>query len=427
MRNFFFCFIFTLLATCQAYSQDTAYTRKIINILSSEEFAGRGYVENGLEKSAKFIEQEYSNIGLLTFENSYRQNLSFGINTFPGSMELIIDNKKLQPGVDYLIDPTSPSCSGNYDVVTTLSVDLLDQKKLNKIIKKTKNKFLIIDDRAEVKHSKEDAKALSDLMNYLKYNPNSPSAGVIILTKNKLSWGPSPVVLSRPVFTVKTELLRDEVKNIEVKVESLFVPEFESSNLIGFIKGASVPDSFLVVTAHYDHLGKMGSDVYFPGANDNSSGVAMILNIAKYFAVNPPKYTLVFIALTGEEVGLLGAKYLTEHPVFKLEKIKFLVNFDLAGTGDEGIKVVNGSVFQNKFDLLLRMNQENSFLSSVQKRGEACNSDHCMFYMKGVPCFYIYTLGGSKAYHDIYDRSSNLPLTEFQAYMNLMIKFLRAL
>ena len=179
----------------------------------------------------------------------------------------------------------------------------------------------------------------------------------------------------------------------------------------------------IVVLAHYDHLGKMGRDTYFPGANDNASGVAMILNLAKYYSANKPEYTMVFVALGAEELGLLGAKAFTDNPPVDLKKIKFLVNFDLAGTGDEGIKVVNGSVFRNKFDLLTRINDEKKLLPKVDIRGPACNSDHCLFYQKGVPCFYIYTLGGIQAYHDVSDKSDTLPLTEFVDFCSLIIEF----
>ncbi|HEX3008824.1 MAG TPA: M28 family peptidase, partial [Bacteroidales bacterium] len=148
-----------------------------------------------------------------------------------------------------------------------------------------------------------------------------------------------------------------------------------------------------------------------------------MLNLAKHYAQNPPEYSIAFIALSAEEVGLLGAKEFTEHPLIKLKNIRFLVNFDLAGTGDEGIRVVNGSVFKSKFDLLTRLNTEGNLLPKIDIRGEACISDHCLFYQKGVPCFYIYTQGGIKAYHDVYDKYETLPLTEFVDYCSLMIKF----
>ena len=136
-----------------------------------------------------------------------------------------------------------------------------------------------------------------------------------------------------------------------------------------------------------------------------------------------PKYTLVFIAFAGEEIGLIGSKFFTEHPIFPLSKIKFLLNFDMAGTGEDGIQIVNGKIYQQKFDLITRLNEQDKLLKQVKIRGEACNSDHCMFYTKGVPCFFIYTLGGIQAYHDIYDRAETLPLTEFEDYFKLVVAF----
>jgi Zn-dependent M28 family amino/carboxypeptidase len=215
--------------------------------------------------------------------------------------------------------------------------------------------------------------------------------------------------------------------SLEISLDNKFIEKYETQNIVGYLQGSVKPDSFIVVTAHYDHLGKMGKEIYFPGANDNASGMAMILDLASYYAKNPPKYSIVFIALSAEEVGILGAREFTEHPLIKLEKIKFLVNFDIAGTGDEGIRVVNGSVYKDKFDLLTGINTEQKLLPKVDIRGAACNSDHCLFYQKGVPCFYIYTQGGIKAYHDVYDKYETLPFTEFAHYRTLMIKFFDAL
>ena len=173
----------------------------------------------------------------------------------------------------------------------------------------------------------------------------------------------------------------------------------------------------------------MGSKTYFPGANDNASGIAMLLQTAKYFArpENKPKHMLVFMAFGAEEIGLLGSKYFTENPLFPLVKIKFLINLDLAGTGDKGIQVVNGSIFKPQFERLKEINKQHKLLPEVKTRGSACNSDHCYFYEKNIPCFFIYTLGGTRAYHDIYDQYKTLPLTEFTNYNKLIRLFIKQL
>ena len=193
--------------------------------------------------------------------------------------------------------------------------------------------------------------------------------------------------------------------------------------MIGYVEGKN-SDSTIVFIAHYDHLGMLGPDATFNGANDNASGTAMLLSLAKNYSENKPNYNTVFIAFGAEELGLIGSKYFTENPLFPLSEIKFLMNFDLAGTGDEGIQVVNGSVYRDKFDELVQINDELDLLSNVKIRGTACNSDHCMFDQQDVPGFYIYTLGGIQAYHDVYDRPETLPLTEFEEYFKLIIEFI---
>src|SRR6201999_64747 len=98
------------------------------------------------------------------------------------------------------------------------------------------------------------------------------------------------------------------VDEIEVSVGAKFIRNYTSQNVIGYVKGKDNPDSFIVFTAHYDHLGQMGKKVYFPGANDNASGVAMLLSLARYYSKpeHKPKCSIVFIAFGGEEVALLG-------------------------------------------------------------------------------------------------------------------------
>jgi aminopeptidase YwaD len=85
--------------------------------------------------------------------------------------------------------------------------------------------------------------------------------------------------------------------------------------------------------------------------------------------------------------------------------------------------VVNASVFPNEFALLKQVNEKGNYLIKVNSRGKAANSDHYFFSEKGVPAFFMYTLGGIKAYHDIYDISATLPLNEYEDLFNLLLKF----
>lgn len=404
--------------------QETDHARYIIKTLSSPEYMGRGYTGEADRKAAAFIAKEFSEAGLKYFGSSYYQEFNIDVNTFPGKMMLKSGDSVLQAGRDFIPDPKSGSLKGKFHQHTILKQDLLDPHKIKKAIRKSRGGFLVIDERECRKEHKTGDDRYAIITDYFKYSRQSNNIGTIVLTGNKLTWGISSWQVNKPAFTVRAEQDFQFGSEVEVNLESRYLEKYSTSNLVGYLEGTEYPDSFIVLTAHYDHLGTMGDNVYIPGANDNASGVAMLLELADYFGKNPPPYSVAFIALSAEELGLLGAKHYTSKPLFPLKKISFLVNFDLAGTGDEGIKVVNASVFPQKFKLLQELNRAGDLLPAVKPRGDACISDHCMFHEKGVPSFYIYTLGGIDAYHDIYDRYETLPLTEFADYKKLMIAFI---
>jgi Zn-dependent M28 family amino/carboxypeptidase len=208
-----------------------------------------------------------------------------------------------------------------------------------------------------------------------------------------------------------------------LKVKSK-IEEVKTDNIYAFIPGKEIPDSFIVFTAHYDHLGNIDT-TYFPGANDNSSGVAMLLDLMRYYKNNPTKYSVAFFFFTGEEIGLLGSKYYVEHPLFDLNRIKVLINLDLMGGGSEGIMVVNGKIFQDDFNTLKKINDEKGYNISIHSRGKAQNSDHYWFTEKGVKSFFIYTMGDIKAYHDIYDKANKLTFTNYETIFKLLIEWVK--
>jgi hypothetical protein len=85
--------------------------------------------------------------------------------------------------------------------------------------------------------------------------------------------------------------------------------------------------------------------------------------------------------------------------------------------------VVNGEIFKEHFQILESLNKEKNYVVSLQKRGKARNSDHYWFTERGVPAFFIYTLGGISYYHDILDRPETLPLTDFEDVFRLIVDF----
>ena len=435
MRSFFLFICFFLLHTL-LFSQEITkgdayyYARKMVDTMASESMHGRGYVNDGDKIAANYIKTEYQKIGLKTFGKDYYQNLSFAINTFPKEAPFLSTDywgDAWEAGKNYLVSPGCPSITRqkNYEVVWFDSTIASSPSQLKKFSQdKFSKKWIIID--AHGVTDKEELKQFA----IMKTNPYK-AYGIANVNDKKLTWDCSEMVDKFPsVELLITDSLRNKINKkqkgyIAFEVKNVFLSNHQTQNVIGYVQGSTYPDSFIVFTAHYDHLGQMGNDVYFPGANDNASGCAMLLNLAKYYSMpeHKPKYSVAFIALCGEEVGLLGSKYYTEHPLFPLKQIKFLLNMDIMGTGEEGITVVNGTVFKNEFNKLKQINADNHFIKDVKIRGKAANSDHYYFSELGVHACFVYAMGGIKAYHDIYDKAETLPLNEFQNLFLLFTKF----
>src|ERR1700748_1076181 len=171
----------------------------------------------------------------------------------------------------------------------------------------------------------------------------------------------------------------------------------------------------------------MGNKTMFPGASDNASGTSMMLELAGYYAKHPAKYTMVFIAFAGEEIGLLGSKYFTEHPLMDLGKIKFLINIDIMGDATDGISVVNGKSYESEFKTLSDLNKvgtDGFSLKEVRQGGAAANSDHYFFTEKGVLAFFIFSMGGKGYYHDIWDKADKVTLKNIPQVGELLKRFI---
>lgn len=370
-----FGFVIFLFLAINTFAQDSTYTRNIINTLTSKEFWGRGYTKDGMKKSADYLAAAYQKIGLLPMGLSYKQTFNFPVNTFPGKMMVAINGQKLIPGKDFIVSNESHGAK--------------QKAILNK----------------------------KDSLNY------QASPSLKILLKDKLTWSVATEVGDITTIQLNKKNFTAVPKEINVDIENKFIPNFEAANVCGLVKGTKFPDSLLIITAHYDHLGGMGAETYFPGANDNAAGVATLLSLAKYYAANPQPYSIGFICFAGEEAGLLGSRYFVENPLIPLSKIKFLINLDLVGTGEAGMTVVNASVYPKAFALLNTINNQNHYISKINSRGKAANSDHYFFTEKGVPAFFIYTQGGPSAYHDVFDKPETLPLTAYKNLFKLIVGF----
>ena len=404
-------FIFFVFFANYSIAQDSIYARSVINTLTSNSYHGRGYVKKGDAKAALFIAGEFKRLNLLPLTENYFQSFDFPVNTFPSKMKVCVDGKKLIPGKDYIVHPASSSAKGKYKLFIADQLPTAYKKE------QLKNKFVLVE--------KPDSLTPEQSKTYNEWDDNTMDAkGVVVVEPNKLTWSVSTKAFPFPDLRILNSALPVNPEEIRLNIHNKFI-QHAARNVIGEIKGKQVPDSFIVITAHLDHLGMMGRKTYFPGANDNASGTSMLLNIAKAYSKNDnSKYSLLFIAFAGEEAGLIGSKYYTEHPIVPLAQIKFLLNLDLLGTGDDGLMIVNGEIYPQQFNCIDSLNNVHHYLTHIGKRGKAHNSDHFYFTEKGVPAFFLYTLGGIKAYHDVNDKGSTLPLTKYKEVFNLITDFI---
>lgn len=426
LSKIFFIAFFVSISCC-SFSQEN-YARQVVATLCSDSLFGRGYVNNGVNKAAKFLQKEFKKAGLkpLFNDTSYVQNYSFKVNTFPGEMRVKQNQSLLRAGIDYIVNPSSGSFHGILHLLTIDSIDISDKEHFNMTISRlssSKKNGLYLD-LTHLTSPHELAKRIR----YLR--PLAMICPLVITTNQKFTWSVGHKQLRFPLLLVKTKKLISN-EPINVAIDARLIPNFESKNIGGFFPSTNKNADTIVFTAHFDHLGMMGSypngGAIFPGGNDNASGTAMLISMARYFQKHPNKYTIVFIAFSGEEAGLLGSKYFTKTPPFPLSSIHFLVNLDIMGSGEDGITVVNGRIFNKEFKLLEKINHRKHYLSQIKKRGETANSDHFFFYNAGVPCFFIYTMGPNKNYHDVYDTYENLSFSAYDNIVKLLVDFIEKL
>ena len=175
------------------------------------------------------------------------------------------------------------------------------------------------------------------------------------------------------------------------------ITEKTSRNVIGVQPGATKPDEAVLYMAHWDHLGKHegeeGDNIY-NGAVDNATGVAGILEIAEAFAHQDPKpaRSVVFVAVTLEESGLLGSKYYVAHPTFPMDKIAGVINLDAMSVGGKSRDFVVTGKGNSELEDMLKVyaDQQGRVLTEEGNPagGYYFRSDHFNFAKAGVPALY---------------------------------------
>lgn len=396
---------FLVLIGLNGLAQDASRFYQTIDTLCSKTFYGRGYQQNGHLKTAAYLKTK-----LL---NPQDQKFPLKINNFQHET-LRLGADTLRTCADFIPLPQARSGHGTFKTLLLDSAFFGSKKKIKRFL--TTN----LADRAIVYPAQHES-AITD--HPLLRNKIYSESGVILkITDTELLTSFSQSAWMPPAFVVRSGAFnRQKVVSFELSQKEETIT---SSNIISTIQGTNPSLKELIVCAHYDHVGGY-QECYIPGANDNASGVAMLLELYAYFLVHPPERTLRFIAFGGEEVGLVGSKFYVEHT--DLTHTEFVLNLDLYGAGSGGVTVVNGSVFDAEFQLLERINAQKRYLTQIKKRGEAANSDHYYFSKNGTKAFFIYTNGTVGGYHNAKDTPEELEKGHFISTFGLLKDFLQEL
>ena len=401
--------------TTSLQAQDLNHYKQIVKELSSAKYQGRGYAYDGANKAGKYLQKEFEKTGA---DEVICQPFKLSINTFPKKMEMSVDGRTLIPGVDFSMREYSPGVHGTYKLyyVDTNNYDA-DKMFSDLAQPEYKDCFVVCDFWFSYRHYQDFQK--------LWGGTSCSNAGMIQtwppLLKFYKAYGER--VVGKPVIWATSDFPKD-AQSITVNIDNKFLKDYECFNVIAKVEGRR-HDSCYVFTAHYDHLGNLGKDVFYAGANDNASGTAAIVTLAAYYVQNRPEYDMYFIAFSGEDANLRGSEWYAEHPIVPLAQIKYLFNIDMIGdnnpvqyceVSDEGMR---------GFALFDKINGEKHYFKSLNRGELAGNSDHYPFAVRHVPCIFFENEEGDafKYYHTVYDTYENALFDTYEPIFRLVREF----
>ena len=212
--------------------------------------------------------------------------------------------------------------------------------------------------------------------------------------------------------------------------------EGTATNVIGFIDNGA--PTTIVIGGHYDHLG-LGNDgssldanpanKIHNGADDNASGTAGVIELARHYKTNKKKEknNFLFICFSGEELGLLGSKYFTEHPTTDLSKVTYMINMDMIGRLDPVGKdlSISGTGTSGEWEPLLQKLSSDKLKIKTDSSGMG-PSDHASFYLKSIPALHFFT-GSHSDYHKPSDDADKINVAGEKEVLDLIIRVISQL
>lgn len=426
------------LSSAQAQLDSATITPKLkkhISTLASDEFGGREPGTKGEELSRNYIIGEFTEIGLEPKgTNGFLQPFTFTKSVKAGpATQLKADAQLFVAGDEFypLAYSANASIKGKLlDIGYGINAPSL---QYNDFADKTdlKGKIFLIDASTPDKggpHSKYSE--FSDLRARIDTAIAKGAAGVLFYTNDqelkepkletKMRITPSKI----PVLYV-TRGKGSQLKTgmmVEMSAE-IVREEATGNNVLGYINNNA--EYTVIIGAHYDHLGHGGEESLYRGepaihngADDNASGVAGVIELARYLKKNASKNNnYLFMAFSGEEKGLLGSGHYTKNPNIDLSKVNYMLNMDMIGRlkPEEPVLIINGAGTSDAWKITMNYINVPGLRTKTTESGVG-PSDHTSFYLKNIPVLHFF----SGTHNDYHKPSDDEPLINYQGELNIL-------
>jgi hypothetical protein len=428
MRSIYFILIWaiTQVGVAQDLNKTQSYYKEVIEFLASDSLEGRLTGMPGELISAKFIKEKMQDAGLKApTDSGYFQKFKYTYLRIPSSLTKLVigfNSRAIDAkfGEDFfVVSQSSNEAKANnqiYDAGYGLDIPKLKYSDYDNYQKSDSGKVFVI----KIGHPEKDNPhsyygMYSSISNKIKWAKERGACAILFHNPDKFDKEPiGPLKKTKNISTIPivfTKLdLGDLSKVVEVGMQvKIATIEKEGHNVIGVVR-RNKRKKYIVIGAHHDHIGRAelgnsrakGQEIH-NGADDNASGVAMMLHLAKRLKNHRSfrKYNLLFVAFSGEELGLLGSKYFVNNCPIDTSKIVAMVNFDMVGrlNLENHTAVINGvgtSPYWTK--RIKRIKLDTSQLKMNTTDGGVGASDHTSFYLAGIPAVHLFS-GQHRDYH----------------------------
>jgi len=379
-----------------------------IGYLADDKLEGRRAGTNGEKLAREYITNEFQKIGILPKgSKGYYQPFEIyegkQINT---TTHFVINNNYLTTGTDFF--PLAFSSNTSIEALPSIAVQEADMPwfyDLKDGLEENKNnpRFDLTEYiRTNTKKAKDRGASAVIL-----YNSSSIDDQLKFDSKDRSETLGIPVVyVSKPA---SKKYFADQTATLDIKLKiDIGDKKRTGNNVVGYLDNGAA--STVILGAHFDHLGygedgnsmlRTGEKLIHNGADDNASGTAALIELARMLKNSKQKNNnYLFIAFSGEELGLNGSKYFAENPTIDLKNVNYMINMDMVGRLNDSTNVltVGGYGTSPQWNSVIRINDKKSpFVIKIDSSGTG-PSDHTSFYRKNIPVLFFFT-GLHSDYH----------------------------